>query len=132
VKLIPRHNQVIGRIVIKRVLSSIVRPDETKGTTKFVLVDAVGPGAAAAGVRVGAVVLPKMMSNIVLDGGVIFRPLVDEENIAATLTDLDLSEFAVQTDSGAEYVPLDSPRAARSLAESPVLDRPAQCDPEAA
>jgi hypothetical protein len=117
-KLTPRRSQVIGRIVIKRVLSSIVRPDETKDTTKFVLVDAVGPDARDRGVRVGDVILPTAVSLIALDGGVSRRPMVDEDHIAATLTDVSPDDLAVQTDSATEYVPFDSPRAARSLAES--------------
>jgi len=129
VKLTPRHSQIIGRVVIKRALSSIVRPDETRATTKFVLVDAVGPKAAAAGIRVGDIVLPRMMSNIQLDGGV---SLVDEPDIAAILTDVDAATIAVQTDGGTEYVPLDSPRAARSLAESPAIHRERERGPEAA
>lgn len=129
-KLIPRGKQVIGRMVIKRVLSSIVRPDETRRTTKFMLVDAVGPDAAAKGVRVGDVVLTTTFSNISLDGGVYLRPIVDEDSIAATLTDVAPGELFVQTDGGTEYVAFDSPKAAKSLAESPVLGD--QRSPEAA
>ena len=117
-KLIPRGNLIIGRIVVKRVLSSIVRPDETRETTKFVLVDAVGPVAAASGIKVGDVVLPTSMSNIKLDGGVYVRPIVPADNVAAILSGVTEGELAVQTDGGTEYVPFDSPKAARSFAES--------------
>jgi len=118
VKLTPRRNQVIGRIVIKRVLSTIVRPDETKDTTKFILIDAVGPDAHDKGLRVGTIILPTAMSVINLDGGVVRRPMVDEDHIAAILTEVSPDDLAVQTDSATEYVPLDSPRAALPLAES--------------
>jgi len=118
VKLIPRSSQVIGRVVIKRRLSSIVRPDETRETTKFVLIDAVGPAAAALGFKVGDVILPTAMANIKFDGGASFRPIVHVDNIAATLTDVGFEELAVQTESGSEYVPFDSPKAAGSIAES--------------
>ena len=56
-KFVPRHSQAIGRVVVKRILSTIIRPDETKNTTKFVLIDGVGPDAAAAGIKVGDIVL---------------------------------------------------------------------------
>jgi hypothetical protein len=118
VKLIPRSSQVIGRVVIKRRVSTIVRPDETRETTKFVLIDALGPSVAAKGFKVGDVVLPTAMANIKFDGGVSFRPIVHEDNIAALLADVTLDELAVQTESGSEYVPLDSPKAALSIAES--------------
>jgi hypothetical protein len=117
VKLTPRGAQIIGRIVIKRVLSAIVRPDETRETTKFVIVDAVGPKAAAEGIRVGDVVLPHQMSNIKLDGGVYVRPLLNEKDVVAHLRGVNLAGLAVQTDGGTEYVDFDSPKAAASIAE---------------
>ncbi len=116
-KFIPRHNQVIGRMVMKRMLTSIVRPDETKGTTKFVLIDAVGPGAEAAGLKVGDVVVPSSMSHVVFDGGVSFRPLVEEANVALIVTDVDMNELLVQSDGGSQYVPFNDPIAAKSLGE---------------
>lgn len=117
-KLIPRSNQVIGRVVIKRRVSTIVRPDETRETTKFVLIDALGASVAAKGFKVGDVILPTAMANIKFDGGASFRPIVHEDNIAAVLADVTLDELAVQTESGSEYVPLDSPKAAQSIAEN--------------
>ena len=117
-KLIPRRNQAIGRIVIKRIMSTIVRPDETKHTTKFVLIDAVGSGALAAGIKVGDVVLPHQLGNIQLDGGVIFRPILNEEDIRAWVTGVTLDELMVQTDNGSHFVPFDDKDAAMSLCES--------------
>lgn len=116
-KLVPRRNQVIGRIVVKRILTTIVRPDETKHTTKFVLVDAVGAGAEAAGIRVGDIVLPGKMGNILLDGGVSFRPLVDEEDIRGWATEVAMSELVVQTDSGSGFVAFDAKDAAQPLGD---------------
>jgi len=118
VKLKPRHNQAIGRVVIKRVLSSIVRPDETKNTTKFVLIDAVGPGAQAAGLKVGDVVLAAKLSSFVLDGGAFFRPILDEKDIMFWATDLALDELLVQTDSGGNYVQFNAKDAAKSFGET--------------
>lgn len=116
-KLVPRRNQIIGRIVVKRILSTIVRPDETRNTTKFVLVDAAGPVAQAAGIKVGDIVLPNKMGNIQLDGGVSFRPIVDEEDIRAIVTGVTLDELVVQTDSGSGFVPFGDKEAAKSLCE---------------
>jgi len=118
VKLVPRQNQAIGRIVIKRILANIVRPDETKNTTKFVLIDAVGSEAQAAGIKVGDVVLPDKLSNILLDGGVSFRPIVDEKDIRAIVTDVTLDELMVQTDNGSKFVTFDADDAAQSLCVS--------------
>ena len=118
-KFLPRHNQIVGRMVMKRMLTSIVRPDETRGTTKFVLIDAVGPGAAAAGLKVGDVVVPSSMSHVVLDGGVSFRPLIEEANVALIVTDVSLDELVVQSDGGSQYVPFDDAIAAKSLGEQP-------------
>ena len=114
-KFVPRRNQAVGRVVVKRLLSFIVRPDETKNTTKYVLIDAVGAGAEAAGIWVGDIVLPSKMGNIVLDGGVSFRPLLDEEDIRGWATEVTLAELVVQNDSGSEFVPFDNKDAAQPL-----------------
>lgn len=112
----PRRGQLIGRMVIKRMLTAIVRPDETKATTKFVLVDAIGSGVEETGLKVGDIVLPKTIGNLVLDGGVSFRPIVEEKDVTVVVRDwTSLSEFAVQTENGMQYVPIDDPKAARSM-----------------
>lgn len=112
----PRHTQAFGRIVVRRPTSSIVRPDATKGTTKYLLLDAVGPGAHAAGLRAGDVVVPVKVNTVVLENGAALRPFVEEREVALVLRDwASLDEFHVQTESGAEYVPFDDPRAAPSL-----------------
>jgi len=116
-KFIPRRNQAIGRIVVKRILTSIVRPDETKNTTKFVLIDAVGEGAFAAGLHVGDVVLASKMGNIQLDGGYSFRPIVDEEDVRAWVTDVSLADLVVQTDNGSGFVAFDAADAAKPLSD---------------
>lgn len=117
-KLEPRYNEIIGRMVIKRSDSKIVRIDETK-VTKLVLVDAVGPGAAAAGINVGDVVLGKKMNHMVFDAGAIFRPLIAEPEIACFARELTPNELLMQTENGASYVPFDSPEAAQSLGVPP-------------
>lgn len=119
-KFVPRHGHICGRLVIKRVLSVIIRPDDTKNTSKFLLVDAVGPGAAAAGISVGDVVVPTSLGNIVLDGGALFRPYLEEKFAAFHVTEVDITkDFDVQTDSGAKYVPFDSEEAAQSMGANP-------------
>lgn len=119
---IARHKQVIGRIAIKRVLRSIIRPDQTKDTTKFILVDGVGPEAALAGIKVGDIVVPTAMAAIKLDGGSCIRAMLEEPSIGAVVGGLSPGELVIQTDNGKEYVPFDDERAAKSmcLPEAPV------------
>lgn len=110
----PRHGQVVGRVIIKTTASVILRPDETKGTTKLVLLDAVGPEVR--GLKVGDVVLPSKISSVVMDGGASFRPIINEQDVLLVVRNWSsLSEFRVQTESGSEYVAFDDPRAAPSL-----------------
>lgn len=113
-KFAPRHNQAVGRMVIKRSDSKIIRTDETK-VTKFVVIDAVGDDAAAAGVKVGDVVVATKLNHMVFDAGMRFRPLIDEKDIACFVTDLQPGELLVQTENGAQYVLFDSPDAAQPL-----------------
>jgi hypothetical protein len=124
VRFIPRRDQIIGRVVIQRRKSAVVRPDETRDTTKLILVDAVGPIAAAAGIRVGDVVLPNAMGNIVLDGGVSFRPILSEANVLATMVGLRVEEMLIQVEGATKFVPFGDAEAAQSLAESPPPDGP--------
>jgi hypothetical protein len=115
-KFEPRRGQAIGRVVIRPTLSTIVRPDETKGISKFVLLDAVGPDLEAKGLKAGDVVLPIKINTIYLDGGGSFRPMVEEGEIALIVRDWkSLDEFHVQTENGAQYVPFSDPKAAVSL-----------------
>jgi len=119
VKFVARNSQIFGRLVMKRVLSAIVRPDETKNTTKFILVDALGPDAAAKGIKIGDLVVPTSISTIVLDGGALARAFLKEEHAAFILTDMNVrKDFIVQVENASEYVPFDSENAARSLGAS--------------
>jgi hypothetical protein len=115
VKLVPRHDQVIGRVVIEQVKSTIIRPDQTKGTTKLIIVDAVGEGAAAKGIAVGDILIPTAMGSLFFDGGSIFRPFLEEKNAGFRVSDVRLEDLHVQTDNGQDYVPFDSDRAAKSM-----------------
>jgi hypothetical protein len=113
----PRPGQAVGRVVMQMNVSSlIVRPDETKGTTKLVLLDAIGPDLAAKGLKVGDIVLPSKVSGAVMNGGASFRPIVNEQDILLVLRNwTSLDEFRVQTESGSEYVAFNNPKAAPSL-----------------
>ena len=114
-KLEPRRGQAVGRVVVRPTTSTILRPDETSGITKYLLLDAVGPDLEAKGLKAGDIVVPVKINSIVMDGGVIFIPFVQEENVALVVRDWSsLDEFHVQTDSGTQYVPFTDPRAAPS------------------
>jgi hypothetical protein len=112
VKFLPRNSQIIGRMVIHRSESQIIRVDESK-VTKFILVDAVGDEAAAAGIHPGNVVVPTALGNIIMNDG--FRPVLEEKNVAFFVTDAGPDEFLIQTDTGTRFVPLDSSEAAQPL-----------------
>jgi|GEM_PF-2534809 len=111
----PRRDQVVGRIVVRLTDSAIVRPDETKNTTKFLLIDAVGPDLKD-DLKVGDIVMPTAVIGISMEGGASFRPMATDANIALVVRDwTSLDEFKVQNESGSEYVPFGDPRAAKSL-----------------
>jgi hypothetical protein len=116
VKFVPRHTQIIGRIIVKRPKSSIVRPDESK-VSKFVLVDAVGDEARAQGIKVGDIVVPNALGNIVINEGESYRPILEEKHVVFIVTDVSLDEFLVQTDNANQYVPFNSPDAAEPLGD---------------
>lgn len=113
-KLVPRYSQVVGRMVIRRSSSTIIIGDDTK-VTKFLLVDAVGEGAAKAGVKVGDIVVPVALTNIVLDSGYSFCPFLEEKNIAFFVRDVNVDQLLIQTPAGTKYVPFDSPEAAKAV-----------------
>lgn len=99
--LVPKRDQVLGRIVITKLKSAIVTPDETRGVTKFMLVDAVGPEAAAAGYKRGDLVLPRAMNNIFLHGGTYHRVICDAKEILTAVEDWDPKDFLVTAEDDA-------------------------------
>lgn len=113
-KFVPRHTQIIGRMVIRPQSSLIAMGDETK-VTKFILVDAVGEDAAKLGVKPGDLIVPKALSQIVLESGRRFCPILEEKDVAFFVRDYDPNELHVQIDSAVRYVPFDSPEAAKSI-----------------
>lgn len=115
-KFVPRRNDIVGRYVLKQapVDSLILRPgDPSKESTKFILVDAVGPEAI--GIKVGDIVLIDRVATIQLDGGAICRAITKEPDCRMLIEDVDMSEFIVQTDRGNKFVPFDHPEAARPI-----------------
>jgi hypothetical protein len=114
VKFVPRSSQLIGRMTIRKSESKIVRLDESK-VTKYILVDAVGPKAAEAGIKVGDLVLVVSIRHIVQDAGMVFIPFADEKDVVLFATDVTREELLVQTPSGKEFVPFDSLEAATSF-----------------
>ena len=92
-KIVPKGKQVIGRLAITKVSERIVAPDATKGATKFVLVDAVSDEAAAAGYKVGDLVLPHTLNNIFLRGGLEHRAVFSHEQILAVIEGVDFSDL---------------------------------------
>lgn len=117
-KFIPRHNEIIGRMLIMKSESKIILSDPTK-VTKFVLVDAVGPDALAKGIKPGDIIVPKELGHFVLDRGTFYRPRVQEEHAVSHVTDVTNDQLLMQTSDGREYVPFDSPNAAKPLGAMP-------------
>jgi len=116
VKLIPRHSDILGRYVLERAPSVILRPDETKETTTIVLIDALGPDAEAAGLKVGDMILPNRVTNMKFYGGSSIRPSIEEKDVKYWATDVDKKRLVVQNENGTKYVDFDDPEAAKSLA----------------
>jgi hypothetical protein len=117
-KFVPRHNDVVGRYLLAREPeeSLIVRPgDGTQDTTKFLLIDAVGPEAEMNGLKVGDIVVVDKVWSIKLNGGAIVRAHVPENNCREFADDVPLSTFVVQTDNGKKFVPFDHPEAAKAI-----------------
>jgi hypothetical protein len=118
-KFEPRRGQAFGRIVVRTKSSTIVRPDATKGISKFVLVDAAHPDFEAAGYKVGDVLLADRIITMVVDDGALTRPIVEQDHILLAVRDFaSLDEFHVQVENGTSYVPFSDPRAAVPLGAS--------------
>lgn len=92
-KLEPLKKWVIGRIAITKTSSTIVTPDIHKNVTKFVLIDAVSPEAAAEGFAVGDLVIAKAMHNIFLKGGTYHRVTFPIDEAVCKAYGVPLTEF---------------------------------------
>lgn len=130
-KFIPRHGQIVGRMTIMRSESRIIVSDPTK-VTKFVLVDAVGPDAASAGIKVGQLLIVTSLKNIVLDAGRVFIPLVEEKDVALFLSEVKREQLLVQTPNGKDFVSFESEDAAKAIGVSFDIGTPEELKIEAA
>jgi len=92
-KLEPLVGWVIGRIAITRVSSAIVAPDATRGVTKFAVLEAVSPEAAAVGLNPGDIVMAKTMHNIFLKGGTYHRVTFPADEVICVVREVALSEL---------------------------------------
>lgn len=132
----PRLSEAVGRLVIRKPKSAIIRPDPTK-VTKMVILDAVGPDAARSGLSPGDIVLPTKVDLLWLDDGTVARPILTEKDVRLIARDWgSRDEFHVQIDNASKYVPFDDPRAAAPYGAPPLRLVPpppsAEGTPEAA
>jgi hypothetical protein len=114
-KFSPRGNMIMGRMVIRKSESLIILTDQAK-VTKFILVDGVGPDAAAKGIRIGDLVIASALGNIVMDRGTVYLPVCEEKNIVFFVEDVEMDQLLVQDKSGNNYVAFDSEDAAPNVA----------------
>ena len=108
----PRGNKILGRTIIAKLESLIIRPDKTV-VSKFVLVDAVGKTAEAAGIKAGDIIVPTKLGAIVIHDS--RRASLEEEDVWGHAS-ASLEDFLVQTDDGKDFVPFEDPKAAKPLA----------------
>jgi hypothetical protein len=94
----PLGGWVVGRIAITRASSTIALADPNKNVTKFALLEAVSPEAAARGFRPGQLIMAKSMHNIFLRGGTYHRVTFPLEEIICRANNMPLSDF-VGTDN---------------------------------
>lgn len=92
-KLIPLQKWVIGRIAITKVSDTIVLSDATRNVTKFALIEAVSPEAAAAGFKPGDLVMAKTMHNIFLKGGTYHRVTFPIDEAVCRAEDVPLHDL---------------------------------------
>ena len=94
-KINPKKNQVIGRIVdIALTKSGIALPDtQMKGVTIFVVLDRVGPDVTE--YKAGEVVLPRHVNHIWLRGGVLHRVIFEDKDILATVEDVPIDQITI-------------------------------------
>jgi len=107
VKLVPKKNQVTGRIVdIVVTKSGIALPDtQMKGVTVFVLLDKVGPDVKD--YKPGDIVLPHHINHVYLRGGAFHRVIFKDEEILGTMEDVDLDQMTIDGKPASQMVDLD-------------------------
>jgi hypothetical protein len=96
---LPHGKWIVGRVVDFDVSKGgiILAGNEVKNITVFLLVDQIGPDVKRA--KVGDVILYKVMQHVYTrDGSHQGVVLDDEENVIATVTDLDMKLVHVEGD----------------------------------
>lgn len=104
-KLEPKKDWMIGRLVVTKPSSTILLADYSKHVSKFILVEAVSEGARAAGFDVGQLVMPTHMQSIFLRGGAYHRVSCSIENVLCVVYDEPLTEFMNQ--DGSPVLPVE-------------------------
>lgn len=92
-RLVPKRDQVIGRVAITKLSERIIAPDATKNVTKFVLLEEISPEAEAKGYKQGDLVLPRAMNSIFLKGGAYHRVVFSIDEIVCVVHDLPLDDL---------------------------------------
>lgn len=91
-KLVPKRDQMIGRLLITKMESTIVVPDATKGVTKMILIQAVGPDAEAAGYKPGDIVIPNSIRSMFLRAGTQHVVYCEVKDVIFTVEELSPDE----------------------------------------
>lgn len=100
-RLVPKRDQILGRLLITRLESTIIAPDPTKGVTKMLLVLAVGADAEKEGYKVGDLLIPRAIGNMPLRAGSQYAYFADRKDILFTVEGADPEDF---TDSDGRTV----------------------------
>ncbi len=105
-KLVPKRDQILGRLLITKLASTIVAPDATRGVTKVLLVLAVGADAAEEGYKPGDLVIPRALGNMPLRGGSLYVYYCDRKEVLFTVEDASPGDF-VDSNGTTEVKSLD-------------------------
>lgn len=92
-KLVPKRDQILGRLLITKLDSPIVVADATKGVTKMLLVLAVGADAAEEGYKVGDLVIPRAIGNMPLRGGSRYTYFCDRKDVLFSVEGANPDDF---------------------------------------
>lgn len=93
-KIVPQHNQAVGRIVdFTKSAGGIDMPDVPgQKPTIFVILD--GVGSDVKDYTVGQIVLPHHVSHILLRGGQLGHVILDTKDILAVVEDAPITRLA--------------------------------------
>lgn len=105
-KLVPKRDQMLGRLLITKLDSAIIAPDATRGVSKMILVQAVGAGAAAEGYKVGDLVVPRQIGTAPLRAGTRNAFFCDSKDVLFTVEGATADDF-LDGDGRTDIVSLD-------------------------